>query len=285
MPALNLALPPRFAVAPVATNGSMAAANKPQGHPDKFPCIECSEHFANAVDRATHLRAAHDIENGFLCHECVSSCSDKARDARHANDHYHSRGSPRQMTCSSLRCDYESSSTAVLERHGREDHARDDSHQAQCPECAYHNDSIVGVSVHMLHVHSEEGIAKRKEALRSIALAKAAAREAKSARIAAARAAADASSSTAASSSAETTPDTSSNESSPAISRKRAREMTREEHEEEDAKAANSNAFLESQQAALDAMTEDGRKEIFMTHRERKRLRVKLARERQARGA
>lgn len=142
----------------------------------------------------------------------------------------------------------------------------------------------MGVSVHVLHVHSKEGAAKRKEALqlkRERELeAKRAARAAKKARIEERRAAANGSSSDAVSSPAETALD--SEASSPAAaaaasSRKRSREdsprMTAEEQRQRDLEAPNSNAFLESQMAAYDAMTEDERKESMLTHGDRKRLR------------
>lgn len=183
------------------------------------------------------------------------------------------------MTCSNLRCDYRSSSKDVLDRHRRDDHCSDGSHQAQCPNCAYHNDSIVGVSVHMLHVHSKEGVVKRKEALQlnkeSQAAAKRAARAAKAARIAEKRAAANASTSNAASSPAETAQDS---EPTPAPSKKRSRAVVTEEQMAIDARAANSNAFLESQMAEYEALTKEGKSEIMATHGDRKRLKKARAR-------
>lgn len=281
----RLALPPQLPTARVATNDTVATNSKGQGHPDRFPCIECSEHFTNAVGRATHMRDAHSIKDGFLCHECVSSYCDQAQYTRHLNDHFRSRFSPPQRTCTNLKCDYQSSSTDVLERHRRDDHMCDGSHQAQCPTCAYRNDSIVGVSMHMLHVHSKEGAAKPKEALqlkrKAEAAAKRAARAAKLARIEEKRAAADASSSNAESSLAETSQDS---ESSPAAaSRKRTRadspHVSAEEQRRRDAEAPNSNAFLQSQMAAYNAMTGDGQKEVMMTHGDRKRAKKARSRE------
>lgn len=232
------------------------------------------------------MRDAHAFEDGFLCHGCVSSYCEQAQHTRHVNDHFRSRFSPPQRTCPSLKCDYQSSSTDVLERHRRDDHLCDGSHQAQCPECTYHNDSIVGVSVHMLHVHSREGAAKRKEALqlkRERELeAKRAARAAKKARIEESRAAVNASGSNAESSPAETAPDSESSPPAAAASKKRSREdsprMTAEEQRQRDANAANSNAFLASQMAIYDAMTEDEREESMLRHGDRKRLKKARAR-------
>ena len=168
----------------------------------------------------------------------------------------------------------------MLERHRRDDHACDGSHQAQCPECAYHNDSIVGVSVHMLHVHSKEAVAKRKEADRlkreTEATAKQAARAAARARIAEKKkAAANASSSTAESSTTETDQSTTDdNESRPQASKKR----SREEWEAIDAVAPNSNAFLEKQMAEYEALTKEGKTEVMARHQDRKRLKKARAR-------
>ena len=276
MSGFRLALPPQLPTARAAITSTISNNNKGEAHPNKFPCIECSSHFANAVDRATHMRDAHKIDNGFLCHECVSSCSDQSQFTRHANDHFRSRFSPPQRTCSSLKCDYQSSSQDVLDHHRRDDHSCDGSHQAQCPKCAYRNDSIVGVSVHMLHVHSKEAVAKRKEALQlkreSAAATKRAARAAKLALVAERRAAVKASSSNAASSPAETAQDP---ESSPAAASKK---RSHEEEEAEDAKLPNSNAFLEKQMAEYEALTKEGKDEMMATHGERKRLKKARAR-------
>ncbi|GAB7334354.1 hypothetical protein MBLNU13_g06370t1 [Cladosporium sp. NU13] len=287
MSGFRLALPPQLPTARAATNGTIATYGNGQGHPDKFPCIECSSHFTNAASRATHMRTAHTIEDGFLCHECVSSYCDQAQYTRHVNDHFRSRFSPPQRTCPNLKCDYQSSSTDVLERHRRDDHLCDGSHQAQCPTCAYGNDSIVGVSVHMLHVHSKEGAAKRKEALQlkreTDAAAKKAARAAKLARIEERRAAANSSSSNTASSPAETAQDSESSLPAATSSRKRSRadspRMTAEEQWRRDAEAQNSNEFLESQMAVYNAMTKDEREEAMTRHGDRKRLKKARARE------
>ena len=281
MSGLKLALPPQRSAAPAIMNAAMPVSDKRQGHPDRFPCFQCSEHFANAVGRAAHMRTAHDNENGFLCHECFSSCGDRRQDAHHANDHFRSRFSPPQMACTAVGCTYRSSSKDVMDRHRREDHKSDGSHQGQCPECAYHNDSVVGVSVHKLHVHSEGAVAKREEALKlkraSEAAIKRAARRAKAARKAEDNAVTDASSSTIASSPTETDQDKADSESSPAetpTSKKRrctpSPLMNAEQLEEVYANDLNSNALLEQQLAALRAMTEEERAEVMMTHRERK---------------
>lgn len=276
MSGFRLVLPPQLPTACAAINDTITNNSKGQAHPDKFPCIECSSHFANAADRATHMRDTHKIDNGFLCHECVSSCSDQPQSTRHANDHFRSRFSPPQRTCPSLKCDYQSSSQDVLDRHRRDDHSCDGLHQAQCPKCAYHNDSIVGVSVHMLHVHSKEAVAKRKEALRlkceSAAATKRAARAAKLALIAERRAAKNSSSGNADSSPAETSQDSG---SSPADASKK---RSHDEYEAQDAVAPNSNAFLEKQMAEWEALTKEGKKEMMATHGERKRLKKARAR-------
>jgi hypothetical protein len=273
MSGFRLALPPQLSTARAAMNGTMVNSSKGQAHPDKFPCIECSEHFASATDRATHMRTSHKIDNGFLCHECVSSCGYQPQSTRHANDHFRSRFSPPRMTCSSLKCDYQSSSQDVLDRHRRDDHCCDGSHQAQCPKCAYRNDSIVGVSVHILHVHSKEGVAKRKEALQlkreSDVATKRAARAAKMARVSERRATGDGSSSNAGSSPVETGQDS---ESSPAAASKKRSCEEGEEEEAEDAILPNSDSFLEKQMAEWEALTEEGKKEMMATHGERKRL-------------
>jgi len=287
MSGFRLALPPQLPTARAATNSTVATSSNGQAHPDRFPCIECSSHFVNAAGRATHMRTAHTIEDGFLCHECVSSCCDQAQYTRHVDDHFRSRFSPAQRTCPSLRCDYQSSSTDVLDRHRRDDHLCDGSHQAQCPQCAYRNESSVGVSVHVLHVHSKEGAAKHKKALqlkRGRELeAKRAARAAKKSRVEERRAAANASSSDAVSSPAETAQESeASSPAAAAASRKRSRadspRMTAEEQRQRDLEAPNSNAFLESQMAVYDAMTEDERKESMLTHGDRKRLKKARAR-------
>jgi hypothetical protein len=275
----RLALPPQLPTAHAAINGTITATSKGQEHPDKYPCISCPSHFANAADRATHMRTAHTIEAGFLCHECVSSCSDQAQHTRHVNDHFRARFSPSQQTCTNLRCDYKSSSQDVLERHRRDDHSCDGSHQAQCPKCAYHNDSIVGVSVHMLHVHSKEAVAKHKEALQlkreMEATAKQTARAAARARIAEKKAAANASSSNMSSSPAEIAQSTTDDsESRPQASKKR----SREEWEAIDAVAPNSNAFLEKQMAEYEALTKEGKTEVMARHQDRKRLKKARAR-------
>lgn len=141
--------------------------------------------------------------------------------------------------------------------------------------------------MHMLHVHSKEGKAKRKEALqlkRERELeAKRAARAAEKARIEERRAAANASSSVAESSPAETTQDSEAGSpAAAAASRKRFREdsprITAEEQRQRDAEAPASNAFLASQMAVYDAMTEDERKESMLTHGDRKRLKKARAR-------
>jgi hypothetical protein len=115
--------------------------------------------------RAAHMRTAHNIEDVFLCHECPYSCSDRMQQVRHANDHCASRPKSYKAPCRSTRCEHRSFSTDVLARHHRDDHhASNNSHRAHClrPEYTYSNDSIVGVSVHILHVHSEAAFAYRK---------------------------------------------------------------------------------------------------------------------------
>jgi hypothetical protein len=262
----------------------MATAEKRQGHPDRYPCIQCSEHFASAVGRATHMRTAHGIEEGFLCHECVSSCSEQERDVRHSNDHYRSRFSPAPMACAVLMCEYRSTSRELLDRHRRDDHICNGAHQPQCSECDYQNDSVVSVSVHTLHVHSKEPTAKRQQALKlkqeSELEAKRAARIAK----AEASAAVIAFSSTSGSSPAEGTADDTSSPAVQPASRKRRLSsspprMTAEQQREQDANAVNSNAFLEQQMAAYEAMTADERSMIQMRHRDRKNAKKAKAKE------
>jgi hypothetical protein len=97
----------------------------------------------------------------------VSSATSAMQHVRHANDPCASRPNPYKAPCRSMRCEYRSFSTDVLARHHRDDHhASNDSHRAHCPrpEYTYSNDSIVGVSVHILHVHSEAAVAYRKQA-------------------------------------------------------------------------------------------------------------------------
>lgn len=131
----------------------------------------------------------------------------------------------------------------------------------------------------MLHVHSKEGVAKRKEALQlkreSQAAAMRAARAAKAARIAERRAAANAASSNAASSPTETVQ---TSDPSPAPSKKRSRAVVTQEQMEIDARAAHSNAFLDQQMAAYEALTTEGKSEIMATHGDRKRLEKARAR-------
>jgi hypothetical protein len=128
----------------------------------------------------------------------------------------------------------------------------------------------------MLHVHSKEAVAKRKEALRlkreSAAATKRAARAAKLALVTERRAAAKASSSNAASSPAETAE---ANESSPASESKK---RSHDEYEAQDAVAPNSNAFLEKQMAEWEALSKEGKKEVMATHGERKKLKKARAR-------
>lgn len=292
---INLPLRQQLQTAPAPTNGTTAAENKRQAHPNTFPCIECPAHFPNAVDRATHLHTAHNIENGFLCQECASSCSDPARSARHANDHARTRFNPPPTLCDFFTCDYRHCSTELTQLHYKEDHVRDGSHQAQCPKCEYSNDSIVGVSVHLLHVHSVEGKANRKAALeRRRETELLAAREAA---IEAARANPDSSSTE----TGESKGDSSSLAVKPA-SKKRSRKtadkddeeagdgssptpaeptaskrprLTRQEQELANANAANSNAFLEAQMAAYNGLNEDEHKQAFLSHKERKRFKMR----------
>jgi hypothetical protein len=128
----------------------------------------------------------------------------------------------------------------------------------------------------MLHVHSKEAVAKRKEDLKlkreSNAATKRAARAAKMALVAERRAAKTSSSSNADSSPAETAQDSG---SSPAAESKK---RSHDEYEAQDAVAPNSNAFLEKQMAEWEALTKEGKKEVMATHGERKKLKKARAR-------
>jgi hypothetical protein len=251
---------------PAATAPETATTPVAQAHPDEYPCVECSEHFASVDDRAAHIRTAHNIEDGFLCHECTHSCSDRMQYFRHADEHSASRRRGQYPPpCRSVKCEYRSFSTDVLDRHRREDHTADDSHQAQCsrPECTYSNDSIVGVLVHILHVHSEAAVANRKLAAerkrneQMFASRRAAAARKAALREAAARAAAsDASSDTVPSSPIESIEGTGDNASSATAGpSSKKRPLSPEEQERADEAAANSNAFLEAQMAAHKSQT------------------------------
>jgi hypothetical protein len=291
MPPFNLALPPQLHAARAVTNGNgtIVAVEKRQGHPDKYPCIKCSEHFGNAVGRAKHMRSAHGIQNGFLCHECTSSSSEQLRNARHVDKHFHSRPSQLSRACAVLMCDYRHTSPELMQRHREEDHQlSDDSHQPRCPKCDYYNDSVVGVSVHMLHVHSKEGMANRQKALELRREAGATAKRVVCVPKAAltSSAAANASRTAIASSSTEATAGDASSPTAQPASRKRARSsspppppprLTLAQQEEKDANAAHSNAFLAMQMAARAAMTDEERNLIGLTHKKRKAAKKAMA--------
>jgi hypothetical protein len=282
----------RIAQQLAATAPETATTPVAQAHPDEYPCVECSEHFASVDDRAAHMRTAHNIEDGFLCHECPHSCSDRMQYVRHANEHSASRRRGQYPApCRSVKCEYRSFSADVLDRHRREDHAADDSHQAQCsrPECTYSNDSIVGVSVHILHVHSEAAVANRKLAAerksneQMFARRRAAAARKAALREAAARAAASyASSDTVPSSPIESIEGTRDNASSATAGpSSKKRPLSPEEQERADEAAANSNAFLEAQMAAHKSQTPEELEQFGLNCKERKKFKV---REKKAQG-
>jgi hypothetical protein len=277
---------------PAATAPETAMTPVAQAHSDEYPCVECSEHFASVDDRAAHMRTAHNIEDGFLCHECPHSCSDRMQYVRHANEHSASRRRGQyHAPCRSVKCEHRSFSADVLDRHRREDHAADDSHQAQCsrPECTYSNDSIVGVSVQILHVHSEAAVANRRLAAerksneQMFARRRAAAARKAALREAAARAAASyASSDTVPSSSIESIEGTGDNASSATAGpSSKKRPLSPEEQEPADEAAANSNAFLEAQMAAHKSQTPEELEQFGLNCKERKKFKV---REKKAQG-
>lgn len=148
--------------------------------------------------------------------------------------------------------------------------------------------------MHLLHVHSEEGKANRKEALERKKNELLAAREAA---IEAARANSDSSSTEtgegkrgsnplavkpasknrsrkAADEEDEEAGDSSSPAPAEPASAKR-RRLTRQEQEDADANAANSNAFLEAQMAAYRGLNEDEHKQAFLSHKDRKKFKMR----------
>jgi hypothetical protein len=129
-------------------------ARKP--YADLYPCTRCAEHISRSGDRATHMRVAHSIERVRLCHECLATFTNVRLSVRRLNNYGRSRGTV-QTLCSVLRCQSTSPSREVSGRHRRDDHHEDGSFKAQCTDCDYSNNSVVGCSVHMLHVHSAEG--------------------------------------------------------------------------------------------------------------------------------
>lgn len=135
---------------------SISTSTRLAAHEHKYPCVECTEHFSSPDRRSAHLRTAHGREGGFLCHECAWTHSHQLAYNVHMRDHNESRpptGNLRKCTF----CDFQSVCAEALDRHRRDDHNPDGSLRAQCPECEYTNDSIVGISVHRFYVHSEAG--------------------------------------------------------------------------------------------------------------------------------
>lgn len=236
--------------APVS--GAVVAPIRHTAHENRYPCVECAEHFASVVDRATHLRTTHSFAEGFLCHECVSSCSDQAQYSEHQDDHSRDRFDIATY-CEVSWCNFEDCSAEVVDRHRRDDHNSDDSLRAQCPDCAYTNDSIVGISVHKLYVHTEEG--------RSLVEAARRARESKmladkAAATAAAREASD-------SSSSETVEGSqSANLAGTTAQLAPVRPM------------AASDALLADQMRAYDGLSAADRQQFGLNHKERKKFKV-----------
>jgi hypothetical protein len=269
---------------PAATAPETTTVAVAQAHPDEYPCVECPEHFETVDGRAAHMRPAHSNEDGFLCHECPFSCSDGRQYVRHANDHSDSRPRSYHAPCFSMKCDDRSFSADVLDRHRREDHhASNDSHQAQCPrpECAYLNDSIVGVWVHILHVHSEAAVPYRKQAAErkreAEALAARLASQAALRETAARAAASDASSDTVPSSPIETIEGTGDN-SSPATAEPatRKRKLSPEEEEELAEKTATAaDTLLAAQLTAHKSQTPEEAEQFGLNTKERKKFKVR----------
>lgn len=110
------------------------------------------------------MKEVHSVNKSWLCHECPATFDNGAAYKYHVDNHLRVFGWRQARPCPSLSCNYKDSSPEGLKRHHREDHVSNCSHQPQCPSCKFRNESMVGVSVHNLHEHSPEVLAKRKAA-------------------------------------------------------------------------------------------------------------------------
>lgn len=152
---------------PMKDEGFLApvVGNQPppcQGHADRYPCILCSHHFNSQHAQAEHLRVAHNVEDPYICHECPEAFQDWRDFKQHCDQHSRSRFSKILSNCLVLTCSYRSSSSEALQRHHKHDQMEDTSHQPECSQCSYLNESLAAVSIHMLHRHSQEAITRRR---------------------------------------------------------------------------------------------------------------------------
>ncbi|KAM0722699.1 hypothetical protein Q7P37_002140 [Cladosporium fusiforme] len=233
-------------------------------HEDRYPCTLCSEHFKGPSGRVQHMKEAHDVDEGWLCHECPS-------------------------------CNHKDSAPDALERHREQDHVDNGSHQPQCPECKFRNESVVGVSVHFLHEHSPEVVERRKAALKAEQAAAKFERHIanlRAQREAEAEQAAEASSSAeGSSSSAPSTPEAEQAAAEASYSAEGSSSSAPSTPEEPAARVpvvagpTSSDRFLAAQLAALTSMSEEGQTLALGRHSDRRNARRRHARRDEAAGS
>lgn len=168
---MQLHLPPHpEKVVTAAGSNTAPVASEPAvtnfvADPDRYPCTICAGHFNFPKDRADHMKDVHQVDEGWLCHECTSTFKEGGVYKRHVDEHLRNRAWRPSQPCF-LSCKHKDSCPDALERHKQLDHMETNrSHQPQCPSCKYRNESMVAVSVHFLHTHSPEAVEKRKKAL------------------------------------------------------------------------------------------------------------------------
>ncbi|KAH9829130.1 protein odd-skipped-related 2 isoform X1 [Teratosphaeria destructans] len=122
---------------------------EPSIHSNIFPCVICSEHFATREEQVTHLRTTHDDETPWLCYHCPTATKDL--DSLKDHQKVHSKG------YNQCYCGLRLPTTDLMARHQRYDH-QEQAHRAirGCERCAYANDSLIAVSLHVLHEHQEK---------------------------------------------------------------------------------------------------------------------------------
>ncbi|KAF2773066.1 hypothetical protein EJ03DRAFT_333696 [Teratosphaeria nubilosa] len=121
----------------------------PSVHPNIFPCVKCSEHFATREEQVAHLETIHDDETPWLCYRCPAATKDL--DGLKDHQKMHSKG------YNQCYCGLQLPTPDLMARHQKYDH-QEQVHRAMrgCERCAYVNYSLIAVSLHMLHEHQQK---------------------------------------------------------------------------------------------------------------------------------
>lgn len=119
-------------------------------HPDAFPCIDCPAHFSTREEQVSHLQKEHASEQPWLCFRCPSSFSTRDECAQHIANGHRNPAYYSLCFCGNSFRNEESKSRHLLHDH-KEQEGRD---KRSCLTCGFENESFVGISLHMLHVHA-----------------------------------------------------------------------------------------------------------------------------------